>query len=117
VPWEEIATAEWDADERLLRVVEVGSYGEVRAEHVLGLVDPDRLLSLIRERVTASIVVQRQVPVRGRLGARVLGRRPPSGDAPIAWFVEYDVGLDPADPEVAAVVEEALTLARGDVGE
>ena len=117
LPWEEIATAEWDADERLLRVVEVGSFGEVRPEHTLGLVDPDRLLSLVRERVTASIVVQRHVPVRGRLGARVLGRRAPAGDGPIAWFVEYDAGLDPADPEVAAVVDEALASARGDVGE
>ena len=117
VPWEEIATAEWDADERVLRVVEVGSYGEIRPEHTLGLVDPDRLLSLVRERVTASIVVQRQLPVRGRLGARVLGRRAPSGRGPIAWYVEYDAGLDPADPEVAAVVDEALVAARGDVGE
>ncbi len=117
LPWEEIATAEWDADECVLRVVEVGGYGEVRPEHILALVDPDRLLSLVRERVTASIVVQRHVSVRGRLGARVLGRRAPAGHAPIAWFVDYDAGLEPADPEVAAVVEEALTLARGDVGE
>ena len=117
LPWEEIATAEWDADERVLRVVEVGSYGEVRPEHILGLVDPDRLLSMVRERVTASIIVQRHVPVRGRLGARVLGRRAPTGNGPIAWFVEYDAGLEPADPEVAAVVDEALALARGDVGE
>lgn len=117
LPWEEIATAEWDADERIFRVVEVGSYGEVRAEHTLALVDPDRLLSLVRERVTASIIVQRHVPVRGRLGARVLGRRAPAGRGPIAWFVDYDAGLDPADPEVAAVVDEALTVARNDVGE
>ena len=41
----------------------------------------------------------------------------PAGHGPIAWFVEYDDGLDPADPEVAAVVDEALASARGDVGE
>ena len=117
LPWEEIATAEWDADERRLRVVEVGSFGEIRPEHTFALVDPDRLLSLVRERVTASMVVQRHVPVRDRLGARVLGRRAPAGRGPIAWFVEYDAGLDPADPSVSAVVEEALALAQGDVGE
>jgi hypothetical protein len=117
LPWEEIATAEWDADERLLHVVEVGTYGEQQAEHRFALVDPDRLLSLVRERVTASIVVQRHVPVRGRLGVRVLGRRAPAASGAIAWFVEYDAGLDPADPDVAAVVDEALAVARGDVGE
>ena len=117
LPWEEIATAEWDTDERRLRVVEVGSFGEPQPEHLLALEDPDRLLALVRERVTASIVVQRHVPVRGQAGARVLGRRAPSGQGAIAWFVEYDEGLDPDDPHVAAVVDQALASARGDVGE
>jgi hypothetical protein len=117
LPWEEISTADWDADEREFHVVEVGTFGEPQPEHLLALEDPDRLLALVRERVTASIVVQRHVPVRGRLGVRVLGRRAPGGQGPIAWFVDYDDGLDPADPEVATVVDEALLLARGDVGE
>lgn len=115
--WEEIATADWDVDERQLHVVEVGTFGEVQREHRLALADPDRLLSLVRERVTASIVVQRHVPVRGHRGVRVLGRRAPGGEGAIAWFVEYDDGLDPADPDVAMVVDEALDSARGDVGE
>ncbi len=117
LPWEEIATADWDVDERELHVVEVGSFGEVKREHRLALADPDRLLALVRERVTASIVVQRHVSVRGQRGVRVLGRRAPGGHGAIAWFVEYDEVLDPADPDVAAVVEEALASARGDVGE
>jgi hypothetical protein len=115
--WEEIAVADWDSDDRMFRVVEVGTYGEPQPEHRLKLTDPDRLLSLVRERVTASIVVQRHFPVRGRLGVRVLGRRSPGGRGAVAWFVEYDEGLDPADPDVATVVDEALTVARGDVGE
>lgn len=117
LPWEEVATADWDVDERVLRVVEVGTYGAPLVEHRLALAEPDRLLALVRERVTASIVVQRHVPVRGRLGARVLGRRAPGGNGPIGWYVDYDPGLDPADPEVAAVVDAALATARADVGE
>lgn len=117
LPWEEIATAEWDAEESLLHVVEVGTFGQPQPEHRIALVDPDRLLSLVRERVTASIVTQRHAPVRGQRGIRVLGRRSPGGQGAIAWFVEYDAGLDPADPDVAAVVDEALASARGDVGE
>ncbi|WP_183100956.1 hypothetical protein [Nocardioides pelophilus] len=117
LPWEEIATADWDSDERQLHVVEVGTFGRPRPEHRYQLVDPDRLLSLVRERVTASIVVQRHVSVRGRLGVRVIGRRAPGGGGAVAWFVEYDPGLDPAEPDVAELVDEALAAARGDVGE
>jgi len=117
LPWEEIATADWDIDERELHVVEVGSFGEPQPEHRLSLDAPDQLLSLVRERVTASIVVQRHVSVRGQRGVRVIGRRSPGRHGEIAWFVEYDDGLDPADPDVATVVDEALASARGDVGE
>lgn len=117
LPWEEIATADWDADEREFHVIEVGTFGELQPEHRLALEDPDRLLALVRERVTASIVVQRHVPVRDRLGVRVIGRRAPGGQGATAWFVDYDDGLDPADPEVATLVDDALAAARGDVGE
>jgi hypothetical protein len=117
LPWEEVATAEWDTDEEVLRVVEVGRFGEPQPEHWLRLDQPTRLLSLVRERVTASIVLQRHVPVRDRLGVRVLGRRSPGTHGPIAWFVEYDEGLDPAAPDVQGVVDDALAAARADVGE
>ncbi len=117
LPWQEISTAEWDVEEREFRVVEVGIYGRPQPEHRLTLDAPDRLLSLVRERVTASIVVQRHVSVNGQRGVRVLGRRAPGGAGDLAWFVEYDDGVDPADPGVAAVVADALDRARGDVGE
>lgn len=116
LPWEEVATAEWDADEEVLRVVEVGTFGQPQPVHRLRLAEPGRLLQLVRERVTASIVVQRHVPVSTRREVRVLGRRSPRGGE-IAWFVEYDAGLDPADPTVREVVEQALATARADVGE
>lgn len=117
LPWEQVAAAEWDTDDRVLRVVEVGTFGEVPPQRVLALVDAERLVTLVRERVTASIVVRREADVRDRRSVRVLGRRAPSGSGPIAWFVEYDAGLDPEDPAVASVVDAALAQARGDVGE
>ncbi|GAA3673297.1 hypothetical protein GCM10022237_36200 [Nocardioides ginsengisoli] len=85
--------------------------------HTLHLDDAGRLLQLVRERVTASIVVQRHVPVTGRRSVRILARRAPGTHGDLAWFVEYDEGLDPADPAVDAVVQEALAAARADVGE
>jgi hypothetical protein len=116
IPWEQIESADWDLDSSLLRVAEVGTWGEQRPVHELGLTDPGRLLELIRERITASIVLQRHVPVRGRAGVFVIARRPPRGDAPIQWIYEYQEGIDPADPDVRRAAEAALAAARDEVG-
>jgi hypothetical protein len=116
IPWELVEAADWDNETSVLRVSEVGTWGEQRREHTLGLEQPGRLLELVRERVTASIVLQRHVPVRGRRGLRVIARRAPRGDRPVQWLYEYDEGIDPADPDVARLAEEALDAARRDVG-
>jgi hypothetical protein len=116
IPWEQVEDAAWDQEARRLEVNEIGEYGEPRPAHAFTMDDPALLLQLVRERVTASIVLQRRVPVRGKLGVTVIGRRSPVG-GPVAWMHAYDAGLDPADPEVAAVAEAALTSARAEVGE
>lgn len=116
VPWETVASAEWDADESVLRVTELAPWGEQQPVHLLALDDPARLLQLVRERVTASIVVQRHVPVRRRQEVRVVGRRAPRGSGEITWLVDYDAALDPTDPVVREVVDAALAAARADVG-
>lgn len=117
IAWEQVAAADWDAEESALRVVETGRFGEPTPVHVVRLDDASRLLQLVRERVTASIAVQRHVPVAGRRSARILARQAPGRRGPLSWFVEYDEDLDPADPQVDAVVQEALAAARADVGE
>lgn len=116
IPWEEVEKADWDGETSTLTVVEVGSWGEERPVHVFTLTEPGRMLELVRERVTASVVLQRHVAVRGRRGVRVVARRAPRGDRPIAWFYEYDEGIDPDDPEVRRIAEDALEAARTDVG-
>jgi hypothetical protein len=116
LPWERVEAADWDSDSSLLRVSEVGSWGEQRVEHRFEIDEPGRLLELLRERVTASVVLQRHVPVRGRRGLRVIARRAPAGDEPIAWTYEYDEGVDPDDPEVRTAARAALRAAREEVG-
>jgi hypothetical protein len=117
VAWELVEAADWDRDTSVLRVREVGSWGERRPEHLLTIEEPGRLLELVRERITASVVLQRHVPIEGRRGLRVIARRAPRGDRPITWVYEYDAGIDPSDPEVQRVADEALAAARGEVGE
>ena len=114
--WEEIEDAAWDKDGGRLRVHGVGSYGEPRPSYTFEMEDPALLLQLVRERVTASIVLQRRIPVRGDLGLTVIGRRSPVG-GPVAWMHAYDPGLDPDDPEVVAVADLALTQAQAEVGD
>jgi hypothetical protein len=116
IPWEQIESADWDLDSSLLRVAEVGSWGEQRPVHDLLLTEPGRLLELIRERITASIVLQRHVPVNGRKGVFVIARRAPRGDSPIQWIYEYQEGVDPADPDVRRAAEAGLAAARDEVG-
>jgi len=115
IPWEEIAAADWDLETSTLTVREVGSWGLIRPEHQVTIAEPGRLLELVRERVTASIVLQRHVPVTGRRGVRVIARRAPHGRHEISWFFEYDEGIDPADPAVKASAQAALAAAQREV--
>ena len=117
IQWEEIEAADWDSDASTLRVSEVGTWGNVRPVHLLTFESPGLLLELVRERVTASVVLQRHVPIEGRRGLRVIARRAPSGDRPLGWFFEYDEGVDPDDPLVQQAAGEALLAARHEVGE
>ncbi len=117
LPWERVEAADWDRDEERLRVSEVGTWGEERVEHAFTFDEPGRLLELVRERVTASVVLQRQVTVGGRQGLRVIARRAPGGDPTLTWFYEYDEGVDPADPAVREAAAAALQAAREELGQ
>jgi hypothetical protein len=116
VPWETVEKADWSQDDSTLTVVEVGTWGEERPVHTVVVDEPGRFLQLVRERVTASVVLQRHVPVRGRKGVFVIARRPPRGDLPMTWAYEFEQGVDPDDPEVRRLAEQALARARDEVG-
>lgn len=116
VPWERVATADWNRDEEQLRVVEVGEFGEPPPTYALTLGDPGTLLPMVRERVTASVLLTRRVPVAGRRGLTVIGRRAPRGTGEIGWAVELDEGLDPDDPRVREALAQGLRSAREELG-
>lgn len=116
IPWEQVEAADWSRDEDRLRISEVGEYGEPRPVHTLHLDDPGKLLGLVRERVTASVVLQRRVVVTGKRGLFVVARRAPNGDGAISWAYELDAGLDPDDPEVRRLAELGLRAAAEELG-
>jgi hypothetical protein len=117
VPWEQVEAADWDVESETLTITEVGSWGEARPVHTLTLTEPARLLQLVRERVTATVVLQRHVAIRDKRGVRVIARRAPSGRRELSWLFEYDEGIDPADPFVDQAAREALSAAREEVGD
>jgi hypothetical protein len=114
--WEDVEAADWDRDTGLFRVAEVGRWGQRRPEHRYAIDEPRRLLELVRERVTASVLLVRHVPIDGRRGLRVIARRAPGGDRGVRWVYEYDAGIDPDDPTVRLAAEAALEAARDEVG-
>jgi hypothetical protein len=116
VPWEQVEAADWDRDTDTFRLSEVGTWGAPRPVHTATLEEPGRLLELVRERVTASVVLQRHVAVAGRRGLRVIARRAPAGSGRIQWVYEYDEGVDPDAPAVREAARSALEAMQRDVG-
>lgn len=116
VPWHLVETADWDLEAEVLTVREVGTFGEVKPEHRLSLTEPGRLLQLVRERVTASVVLTRHFALVDKQGVKVIGRRATTAARELAWYVEYDPGIDPDDPAVVTAVADALAVSRAEVG-
>jgi hypothetical protein len=116
IPWEQVERADWDRDEERLAVWEVGEFGRVRPQHRFAVGEPGLLLELLRERVTASVVLQRRVVVEGGRGLTVIGRRSPVREGKVSWAYDFDPGVDPADPAVATAAEAGLRAAQADLG-
>ena len=116
LPWETIERATWDREHEQLVVVETADFGHTEPTHRAALPQPEHLLELIRERVTASIVVTVFEPVQGKRGITVAGRRSPHSDAELVWSVVVDVGLDEQAAPVRAAAQRALAAAQSEIG-
>lgn len=116
IAWECVDRATWDRDSEGLVVAEVADFGEPQPRHLLAVTEPGRLLEVVRERVTASVLMSRHVPVAGSRGLKVVARRPPAGDGEVVWSFWLDEGLQPSDPEVLAAAERGLAEAQAELG-
>ncbi len=115
LPWSEIEDAAWDSESATLTIRGLAPYGEPVPTWSHILIDGDRLVQLLRERVHASIISQRRVELAPGRGFTVIGRRNPLGGA-ITWMTSYDRQVDPRDRQVAALVDQALAVSRHEVG-
>ena len=105
VGWHEIEHGGWNAESRSLSWT---LYGGRRGR--VELADPARLPELFRERVAASIAVERFVPIRGERGVTVTARRDLGGDGDLSWHSSLTRGLswstDGVTEEAARVLAE-----------
>jgi hypothetical protein len=108
LPWYTIDRGVWDEDG--LRILT--TKGET---HSVSLPSPGRLPEAVRERVTNSIVASRHVPLTDLGGVRLVARRVPGKDQPV-WELLFDAGLDPSDPGLRALAEQALEEVRRSLG-
>lgn len=116
MPWERVERATWDRDEEALVVEEVADFGEPQPRHVARLQDPRRLLELVRERVTASILLTRNVPVEGTRGIKLVARRSPVGQGEPQFSFWLADGIDPDDPAVRDASRRGIAVAREELG-
>ena len=116
IPWERVERATWDRDDSALVVEEVADFGEPHPRHAVRLDDPRRLLQLIRERVTASILLTQNVPIEGSKGLQVVARRSPVRTGEVVFSFWLGEGLDPSADAVREARRRGLEQARIDLG-
>ncbi|MEO8107802.1 MAG: hypothetical protein ABI720_10845 [Actinomycetes bacterium] len=107
--WEQIERASYDAG--TLTVVLSADLGGATLQIPVG--DGRDVPVVVRDRVTATVLVDRFFVLDGEWGVRIVGRRGPSGD--VAWRADLDPQLtdDPAARADAAVV---LAEVKAEVG-
>ena len=116
VPWHEVQTAEWDRDAGVLTLAEWAGPGQQRVTTRVAFTAADLLLTVLRERVTASLVLTRTEAVEGTdvFVTTSIRRRPDDGELLVQ--TSYPVGVDHRLPEVVAAAERTEAQARDDVG-
>ena len=108
VGWHRIEVGGWDQETGRLSWT---LYGGERGAVELG--EPGRLPELFRERVAASIVLEKFVPIIGNRGVLISGRRDlGSFDAPITWNSTLTSGLSWQTDGVQAAADEAVAMVR-----
>lgn len=106
--WHEIERGGWEAESCRLGWVR---YGGERGQ--IELVEPGRLPEVFRERVAASIMLEKSVPILANRQVLIVGRRDlAEGDRPITWHGTLGRGLSWQGEGVEEAVDEAIFQVR-----
>lgn len=113
LPWEEIGRVRWDAAKHTLELIRFT--GGSPAMVTVRLNPPTRLPSVVKERVTATILVSTRVELDGWGYANVVARCRP-GTSDVVWIVQLAAGSDPDDGAVQVRVDQAIHDLRRHLG-
>jgi hypothetical protein len=109
VGWHEIERGGWNAETAALSwVLHGGRRGSVTLEQ------PGRLPELFRERIAATIALERFVPVAGDRGVIVTARRDLAAGGGISWHSTLTRGLTWRSEGVQAAADQAMAELRSE---
>ena len=118
VGWYEIERGSWNAELHRLSWVLHAAPGKPLPRGSLELVQPGRLPDLFRERILASIAVERFVPLVGERGVTITARRNLGGSGTVIWHSTLTQGLSWQTDGIPAAVDQAIEQVKAeyDVG-
>jgi hypothetical protein len=118
VGWHEIERGSWNAELRRLSWVLHAAPSKSSPRGSLELVQPGRLPDLFRERIVASIAVEKFVPLVGERGVTITARRDLGGSGTVVWHSTLTQGLSWQTDGVPAAVDQAMEQVKAeyDVG-
>jgi hypothetical protein len=118
IGWHEIERGGWNAELRRLSWVLHAAPGKPSPRGSLQLVEPGRLPELFRERVSATIALERFIPLVGARGVTITARRDLGASGMVAWHSTLTRGLSWESDGIRAAVDQAMEELRAeyDVG-
>ena len=118
VGWHEIERGGWNAELQKLSWVRYADPGEAPTRCSVELTEPGRFPELFRERISATIAVERFVPLAGERGVIIAARRDLGASGAVSWHGTLTRGLNWQTAGVQAAVDQAMEQVRAeyDVG-
>jgi hypothetical protein len=113
IPWDRILSAQWD-EPWLTMLVSDEAYRE-STQLRYQLHDSRKFLDVVRDRVTASVLVTERRTLPCGVVATFAARRR-SQDGSIHWTVVFDGSPDTSDPQLRAEADSVLSDLRGSLG-
>jgi hypothetical protein len=112
VGWHEIERGGWNAELRKLSWVLHAAPGKPSPRGSLELIEPGRLPELFPERISATIAIERFVPLVGERGVTITARRDLAASGRITWHSTLTRGLNWETHGVRAAVDQAMEELR-----
>ena len=112
IGWHEIERGSWNAELRKLSWALHTAPDKPSRRGSIELVEPGRLPELFRERISATIAIERFVPLVGDRGVTISARRDLGAGGTVAWHSTLTRGLSWETDGLRAAVDQAMEQLR-----